>query len=99
MLTANTENHARVRKLFSPAFSDRALKKQEPLFRRYAALLVYKISEVGENGSRPIDLARLFNFATFDVMAELCFGENLQLLANNEFSPWVRSIFELTTML
>lgn len=34
MLTATYDNHARVRRLFSPAFSDRALKKQEPLFRK-----------------------------------------------------------------
>lgn len=34
MLTANYEDHARVRRLFSPAFSERALKKQEPLFKK-----------------------------------------------------------------
>ena len=33
MLSANFEDHARVRRLFSPAFSDRALKKQEGLFK------------------------------------------------------------------
>jgi hypothetical protein len=30
---ATSEDHARVRRLFSPAFSDKALKKQESLFR------------------------------------------------------------------
>jgi cytochrome P450 len=30
---ATPEDHARVRRLFSPAFSDKALKKQESLFR------------------------------------------------------------------
>jgi cytochrome P450 len=33
MLNATFENHARVRRLFSPAFADRALKKQEGLFK------------------------------------------------------------------
>ena len=33
MLNATFEDHARVRRLFSPAFADRALKKQEGLFK------------------------------------------------------------------
>ncbi|CAG9940080.1 unnamed protein product [Clonostachys rosea f. rosea IK726] len=99
MLTTNTENHTRVRRLFSPAFSERALKQQEPLFRKYASLLIHKIAEVGEEGKKPVEFTQLLNFTTFDVMAELCFGENLNLLAKNEYSPWVRSIFESLKML
>lgn len=34
MLNANFENHARVRRLFSPAFSERALRSQETLFQQ-----------------------------------------------------------------
>lgn len=44
-------------------------------------------------------MSGLYNFATFDTMAELCFGHPLGLLAKNEFSPWVRSIFESLKML
>ncbi|KAH6967569.1 cytochrome P450 [Ilyonectria sp. MPI-CAGE-AT-0026] len=99
MLTANTENHARVRRLFSPAFSERALKQQEPLFRKYVDLLMYKMSEVGEDGKKPVEMTQLLNYTTFDVMAELCFGHPLDLLAKNEYSPWVRSIFESLKML
>ncbi|KAH7174263.1 cytochrome P450 [Fusarium flagelliforme] len=99
MLTQNVVNHARMRRLFSPAFSERALKQQEPLFRKYADLLMYKISEVGEDGAKPIEMSQLLNFATFDVMAELCFGANLNLLAKNEYSPWVKSVFAMLKML
>lgn len=99
MLTANTENHARVRNLFSPAFSERALKQQEPLFRKYVDLLMYKISEVGEDGKIPVEMTQLLNFTTFDIMAELCFGQPLGLLARNEYSPWVKSIFGSIKML
>lgn len=107
MLTQTTDNHSRVRRLFSPAFSDRALKQQEPLFRKYADLLVYKIGEVGgandADGTRgqlkPVDMTRLLNFTTFDVMAELCFGESLGLLARNEYSPWLASVFGSLRML
>ncbi|GKU06478.1 cytochrome p450 monooxygenase [Fusarium langsethiae] len=99
MLTTDVENHTRMRRLFSPAFSERALKQQEPLFQKYSDLLMYKISEVGENGAKPVEMCQLLNFTTFDVMAELCFGDHLNLLATNEYSPWVRSIFDSLKML
>lgn len=99
MLTTDSENHIRVRRLFSPAFSERALKQQEPLFKKYADLLMYKISEVGNEGAKPVEMTQLLNFTTFDVMAELCFGHPLNLLAQNEYSPWVKSIFESLKML
>lgn len=99
MLTTTYENHVRMRRLFSPAFSARSLKQQEPLFRKFTDLLMYKLSEVGEDGKRPLDLAQLLNFATFDVMAELTFGQNLGMLAKNEYSPWVTAIVESLKLL
>jgi cytochrome P450 len=88
-----------VRRIFSPAFSARSLKAQEPLFQKYADLLKYKVSEVGQNGKKPLDIGDLLNFTTFDVMAELTFGHNLGLLAKTEYSPWVASIVGSLKML
>lgn len=99
MLTQGTENHARVRRLFAPAFSERALQQQSPLFRKYADLLKSKIGEVGDQGRKAIDIVQMLNFTTFDIMAELCFGQSLGLLQNNTFSPWVRSVFDLLHMM
>ncbi|KAH6643222.1 cytochrome P450 [Boeremia exigua] len=98
MLNATFDDHARVRRLFSPAFSDRALKKQEPLFKRYVDVLLSKLNERAETGE-PAELTQLYNFATFDIMAQLCFGHPLGLLEKNELSPWVRSVFESLKML
>lgn len=99
MLTATHDDHTRVRRLFSPAFSARSLKAQEPLFKKYADLLMFKISEVGEDGRKPVDIGALLNFTTFDVMAELTFGHNLNMLAKTEYSPWVSSIVGSLKML
>ncbi|KAI0146500.1 cytochrome P450 [Pestalotiopsis sp. NC0098] len=92
ILTTDLENHTRVRKLFQPAFSERALKSQEPLFQKYVDLLISKLHELIDDGS-PVEMMQLYNFTTFDIMAELCFGYPLGLLAKNEFSPWVSAIF------
>jgi cytochrome P450 len=81
-----------MRRILSPAFSARSLKAQEPLFQKYANLLMFKISELGQDGHNPVDIGELLNFTTFDVMAELTFGQNLNMLAKTEYSPWVASI-------
>ena len=44
-------------------------------------------------------MTQLFNFTTFDTMAQLCFGHSLGLLDRNELSPWVQSIFASLRML
>ena len=61
-------------------------------------ILLSKFDELGKGGE-PVEVTRLFNFATFDTMAHLCFGHSLGLMNKNEFSPWVSSIFESLKML
>ncbi|KAI0018204.1 cytochrome P450 [Xylariomycetidae sp. FL0641] len=99
MQSSNYADHARVRDLFSPAFSERALRRQEPLFRKYVDLLIARVGELGEEGARPVEMTRMFNFTTFDIMAELCFGQSLGMLQSNAYSQWVQAIFESLKML
>ncbi|KAF1836188.1 cytochrome P450 46A1 [Decorospora gaudefroyi] len=94
IISTRDEDHTRQRKIFTPAFSDRALKQQEPLFVRYADQLVLKLREGVENRSdKKFDMVRMYNYATFDVMADLTFGESLHMLENDEYDPWVTTIF------
>jgi cytochrome P450 len=94
LLQARDVDHARQRKIFTPAFSDRALKQQEPLFLKYTNQLVAKLKErIAEDADSEIDMIRLYNFTTFDVMADLAFGESLHMLDNAEYDPWVSAIF------
>lgn len=90
MIVAGTDDHTRVRRLFSPGFSDRALKKQEPLFRKYVDLLMSKLFQ---RGGEPVDLVKMLNLTTFDLMAELSFGEPLGLLESGKYSAWVETVF------
>ncbi|KAK8099821.1 Cytochrome P450 monooxygenase [Apiospora kogelbergensis] len=90
MVTANEQDHARVRRIFSPAFSDRALKKQEPLFQKYMHLLVGNLKK---SSGEQVDLVDLFNFTIFDIMGDLTLGQPLGLLENNKYTPWVTAIF------
>lgn len=85
LLQARDVDHTRQRKIFTPAFSDRALKQQEPLFLKYTNQLVARLRDnIKENPEKTIDMIRLYNFTTFDIMADLAFGESLHMLDNAE---------------
>lgn len=91
-----TEDHSRIRRIFSPAFSNRALKQQEPLFRRHVDLLTAKLYQVGD---QPVDMVKMFTFTTFDTMGDLTFGQPLGLLKDTQFSPWVQAVFDSVRVL
>ncbi|KAH5750144.1 hypothetical protein HBI16_256510 [Parastagonospora nodorum] len=91
LFDAPDAQHARMRKLFNPAFSERALRKQQPLFQDYADRLMNKLRAQTEE---KVDLVRMFNFTAFDIMSELAFGQSLNMLEQNEYCSWVRVIFD-----
>jgi cytochrome P450 len=60
-------DHARTRRIFSNAFSDRALKEQEPILMQSIDLLGQKMQEsVGANAK--VDIVKMMNFTFFDIM-------------------------------
>ncbi|KAH7020684.1 cytochrome P450 [Macrophomina phaseolina] len=85
------EAHGPYRRVFSPAFSDKALKAQESLIRTYADKLVDNIRAKAGDWYNAV---KLYNCTTFDIMADLTFGESLGLLDNGQYWPWVEAIFQ-----
>lgn len=98
ILTLDRANHARVRRVFQPAFSDRALKAQESLFLKHADLMVSTVRDASDNG-KTVDMVNMYAFTTFDIMGDLTFGQPLGLLENADFIPWVQSAFEAIRVL
>lgn len=108
--SAHGPAHQRLRRIFSHAFSDRALRQQEPMLSRYADQLVSLVGRAlaspdrapsslhAEGAGREeeegvvLDAVRLFNYATFDVMADLAFGESLAMLDKGGYHPWVEAL-------
>ena len=66
-ITADDANHARQRKILSHAFSDKALKEQEHLLKKWAQLFRNKLDERA-NGNDKADMLKFDNCTTFDVM-------------------------------
>ncbi|OAK94660.1 cytochrome P450 monooxygenase-like protein [Phaeosphaeriaceae sp. SRC1lsM3a] len=88
-LLGNDEaDHSRVRRNVSHAFSDKALREQEPLIQQYVDLLVNRLGEQAA-GDGPIDIMRWYNYTTFDVICDLAFGEPLYCLRDSKEHNWI----------
>lgn len=95
ILMKDDAEHTRVRKIFSPAFSDRALIQQAPLFLKYTNQLIQVLHDKikANGGEDKVDIVRMYNFTTFDIMGDLTFGESLHMLDNQQYDEWVAMIF------
>ncbi|WQF79020.1 Putative cytochrome P450 [Colletotrichum destructivum] len=85
-------NHARQRKVLARSFSNTALMEQQPIFSRWAEIFKVKLADKASVANH-VDLVKYYNCAAFDIMGDLTFNEDLNMLAEGECSPWVESIF------
>ncbi|KAJ5999780.1 Cytochrome monooxygenase lcsI [Penicillium waksmanii] len=93
IINADDENHSRLRRLFLPAFSERALRDQEDLVQSYVDLLVQRLNGEISASRSTVDLSRWYNFTTFDIIGDLAFGEPFGCLRDSNYHPWVKMIF------
>ncbi|KAF1821708.1 cytochrome P450 [Dissoconium aciculare CBS 342.82] len=93
MLTADDANHVRHRRIMSPAFADRGLKDLEPMLIEWINKLIDKLGSVADAGKKA-DMVMYYNCTTFDIMADMSFGASLGMLEAEEYSLWVKSIFQ-----
>ncbi|EQB48387.1 cytochrome P450 [Colletotrichum gloeosporioides Cg-14] len=93
LITARDHSiHARQRKVLARSFSNTALIDQQPIFHRWAKKFINKLAEKADV-RKTVDMVKYFNCTTFDIMGDLTFNEDLNMLEEGECSPWVESIF------
>ena len=95
IVTLDDTDHARFRRLLAHAFSDAALRSQEEILQHYFALLVKKLNAQIDSPEvqGKVDIVDWYNYATFDIVADLSFGESFHALENGVHHPWVQAIF------
>lgn len=91
LMSANDADHARQRKLLSHAFSDQALREQEPILKFYADLLVKQLREESRDKPGSIDMVEWLTYATFDIISDLSLGQSFGNLENKKAPPWVET--------
>ena len=98
LVTARSiKEHDRMRHVLSHAFSERALKEQEPIIQKYVDLLIAQLldqSIANEDGIVTLDIGEWYSFTTFDTVGDLCFGESFHSLENSRHHEWVQTIFK-----
>ena len=85
---ATDEVHARLRRIYAPAFSNTAIERVSSVFQKYGDLLVSRLttilSESSTNSGGPrsgiFDLHEWYGFVSFDVLGDFAFGESFHCL-------------------
>lgn len=93
---AGDEDHRRMRRLQSHAFSEKALRSQEDLIQKYVDLLMRQLRDRAANPTTAIvDMVKWYNFTTFDVIGDLAFGESFGCLEQGVWHRWITAIFTM----
>lgn len=92
LVSLNRGYHAHLKRQMAPAFSERALRMQEPILREYVDLLVQRLGEEAGEGGQPVNLREWFNYYTFDVIGNLGFGSDFAGLESARYHPWVKAV-------
>ncbi|CAG8950203.1 hypothetical protein HYFRA_00008440 [Hymenoscyphus fraxineus] len=97
ILAADDAGHMRMRRAVSHAFSDAAVKGQEPLITHYFDLLIEKLRAKASGPTEGlVNLVHWFNFTTFDIIGDLTFQESFDALETEEYNHWIANIFNST---
>lgn len=94
IVNGNHEEHARYRRLYSPGFSARSLREQEPLIQGYVNMFVRGLVRACEHGETPVDMVQWFNWVTFDIIGDLAFGEPFGCLENGA-TDWLLKLNQI----
>ncbi|KAA8909875.1 benzoate 4-monooxygenase cytochrome P450 [Sphaerosporella brunnea] len=88
------DEHNKMRKYLSNAFSDRSLKEQEDLITEVVDLFIEKIGQKGKEG---INMVTYFNLTTFDIIGSLAFGETFGGVKSGIEHFWVAIVISSLT--
>jgi cytochrome P450 len=78
------EHHARYRRAFANAFSEKSLRSQAPVIEKHVDLFMAQLKK-----RETVDLADWFNFLTFDLAGDFTYGESFGCVENGKAHPWV----------
>ncbi|MCJ1354164.1 MAG: hypothetical protein MMC33_004151 [Icmadophila ericetorum] len=95
IIISTDADHSRIRRLLSHAFSEHALREQEPLVIQYFDRLIQKLHEQVQGPTQgKINVVRWYNYTTFDVIGDLAFGEPFGGLENEGFHFWIDTFMD-----
>jgi len=79
--------HSKMRKMLSPAFSDRNQRLQWPLIDEAVNTLTDELSKLA-SAQKPANLSLYFSLTTFDISASFALGEEFHTIEAGKLHPW-----------
>ncbi|KAJ5658528.1 uncharacterized protein N7484_002177 [Penicillium longicatenatum] len=92
IVNEDNEEHKRLRRQMAHGFSEKSMRDQEPMIRKYVDKLLQRLHENCEKGS--VIISDWYNFTTFDIIGDLAFGESFGCLEGCNYDAWIKGIFE-----
>lgn len=91
---ANDTMHARLRRIYGPAFTPKAVEEQSGMLSKYADLLVSQLkAAIAKNPVQ--DMSAWYNFTSFDLTGDFAFGETFHCLdRGGEYHFFVKTVFD-----
>ena len=99
LISEGPERHKLLRRHLSKSFGEQAIQQKEQLVTKYVNLLMEKLhkqsQQSAERDSRePLNIAKWFNWTSFDIIGEMTFGESFGCLDSTSYHPWISIIFK-----
>ncbi|KAJ5633877.1 hypothetical protein N7528_001719 [Penicillium herquei] len=92
IVNEDSEQHRKLRRQMAHGFSDKSMRAQEPMIRKYVDLLLQKLREGCKGGC--MVMSDWYNFTTFDIIGDLAFGEPFGCLEGCNYNEWISGIFQ-----
>ena len=95
LINLDDADHAKVRGLLSPAFSERAMREQESLVMGHINLLIQRLkAQIQGPVKGEVDLVRWYNFTTFDIIGDLAISQPFGSLESGDYHVWIFNLFK-----
>ncbi|KAK0730910.1 isotrichodermin C-15 hydroxylase [Lasiosphaeris hirsuta] len=93
ILSADREEHSRIRRALSHGFSDASMRAQEPMVAKHVDLLLKRLAQECDGGNKALNSEAWYNWTTFDIAGDLIFGKSFGCLEGSDYHPWILFIF------
>ncbi|OBS16867.1 hypothetical protein FPOA_12555 [Fusarium poae] len=81
------------------AFSLKTLRETESTVRHYVDQFVHRVGQNGGPKTRGVDTSTVYNWLTFDIIADLTFGKSFNSIFDWKPSAWVSLLLDFTSHL
>ena len=97
IVTAPDPDHRRLRRLVNHAFSDKALREQEPLIAGHVRKLTCNLSSLASHEGKA-NLTESFMYVVFDIISDLSFGKSFNCQESSTHHVWVSQVIDSITI-